>query len=354
MGVAARREALTIGLDLGDRTSHFCILDLDGTVLGEGSVQTKPSSLRMQFAGAPTSRVALEVGAHSRWAAALLTELGHEVIVANPSQVRLIYENSRKSDKVDAKTLAKLARVDPSLLSPVQHRSAESQSYLCLIRARQALIAARTQLINCARGIVKSFGERLPSCSSDSFNERVVDLIPDVLKPALLPLCRQVGLLTAQIRVFDGQIENIADEQFPQTIPLRQVSGVGALTAVTFILTLEDPHRFRKSRDVGCYLGLKPKQSQSGQCSPQLGISKAGDSYLRKLLVGSAQYILGPFGPDTDLRRWGLELSKRGGSNAKKRAVVAVARKLAVLLHRLWVDQSQYQPLRSTTAVEAA
>lgn len=317
-------------------------------------MQSSPASFRMQFSAFTVSRIALEVGAHSRWVASLLKEFGHEVIVANPSQVRLIYESNRKADKVDARTLARLARLDPSLLSPVQHRSTESQSHLSLIRSRQALIAARTQLINCTRGIVKSFGERLPACSSASFFEKVADSIPELLRPALVPLSRQVAILSAQIQAFDREIERIADEQFRETIPLRRVAGVGALTALTFILTLEDPKRFAKSRDVGCYLGLIPKQSQSGQSSPQLGISKTGDGYLRKLLVGSAQYILGPFGPDTDLRRWGLELSRRGGPNAKKRAVVAVARKLAVLLHRLWMDQSEYQPLRSSVNAVAA
>jgi transposase len=340
-------ELLTIGLDLGDRSSHYCVLNSKGEISIEGSLQSNPAALHKYFAGIRPCRVALEVGAHSRWASSLLNDLGFEVIVANTSQVRLIYESSRKTDKVDARTLARLARVDPSLLSPIKHRNTSAQSDLCVIRARQPLVAARTQLINCVRGMVKSFGERLPTCSSDSFSDRVARLLPEALRPALDPLCKQIALLTEQIQSFEQQIQDTADHQYPETIALRQVSGVGALTALTFVLTLENPDRFRKSRDVGSYLGLRPKQSQSGQSAPQLGISKKGDSYLRKLLVGSAQYILGRFGCDTDLRRWGLELAKRGGPNAKKRAAVAVARKLAVLLHRLWVDQSQYEPLRA-------
>lgn len=339
-------EVLTIGLDLGDRTSHYCGLNSKGEVAVEGSLHSSPAALHKYFVGLQPCRVALEVGGHSRWVSSLLSDLGFEVIVANTSQVRLIYESSRKTDKVDARTLARLARVDPSLLSPIQHRNRSAQSDLCVIRARQALVAARTQLINCVRGMVKSFGERLPTCSSDSFSGRVTGLLPELLRPALEPLCSQIALLTQQIQSYEQQIQDRADHDYPETIALRQVSGVGALTALTFVLTLENPARFRKSRDVGSYLGLRPKLSQSGECSPQLGISKKGDSYLRKLLVGSAQYILGRFGCDTDLRRWGLELAKRGGANAKKRAVVAVARKLAVLLHRLWVDQSQYEPLR--------
>ena len=126
---------------------------------------------------------------------------------------------------------------------------------------------------------------------------------------------------------------------------MRQVKGVGPITALAYVLTLENPELFAKSREVGPYLGLVPKQEDSGESQPQLGISKTGDTMVRKLLVGSAQYILGPFGPDTDLRRYGLRLCERGGKNAKKRAAVAVARKLAVLLHRLWVSGEVYEPL---------
>lgn len=345
---------LTIGIDLGDRLSHYCILTRDGDVLLEGRLQSTPAAFRAQFASFPATLIALEVGTHSRWVSSLLADMGHEVVVANASQVHLIHKSSRKTDKVDARTLARLVRLDPTLLSPVQHRSNEAQAHLCLIRARQALVASRTQLINCVRGIVKSFGERLPRCSSESFFGKTTALIPDVLRPALDPLRKQIAILSAQIQEYEKQILQVADKRFPETQALRTVPGVGPLTALSFVLTLEDSARFRKSRDVGSYLGLVPEQSQSGASAPQLGISKAGNGYLRKLLVGSAQYILGPLGPDTDLRRWGCELARRGGPNAKKRAVVAVARKLAVLLHRLWIDQAEYQPFRSTSPTQTA
>jgi transposase len=349
-----REGPMAIGIDLGDRISHYCILNGNGDVLMEGRLQSTPAAFRAQFACFPATLVALEVGTHSRWVSSLLADAGHEVVVANASQVHLIHKSSRKTDKVDARTLARLVRLDPTLLSPVQHRSDKAQANLCLIRARQALVASRTQLINCVRGIVKSFGERLPRCSSEGFFGKTTALIPDILRPALDPLRKQIAILSAQIQAYEKEILQIADKDFPETRALRTVPGVGALTALTFVLTLENPSRFRKSRDVGSYLGLVPEQSQSGASAPQLGISKAGDSYLRKLLVGSAQYILGPLGPETELRRWGCELSKRGGPNAKKRAVVAVARKLAVLLHRLWVDQVEYQPFRSTSAAQTA
>jgi transposase len=170
------------------------------------------------------------------------------------------------------------------------------------------------------------------------------------VREALLPLVRLVEMLSRSIEDYDQRIETLAAEKYPQTERLRQVKGVGALTSLAYVLTLESPERFAQSRDVGPYLGLVPKQEDSGDNQPQLRISKAGDEMLRRLLVGSAQYILGPFGPDTDLRRYGLRLCERGGKNAKKRAAVAVARKLAVLLHRLWVSGEVYEPLRQTSS----
>src|SRR5437867_4120820 len=240
-------QRLTIGLDLGDRWSWYCVLDETGEVLLEQKLSTIPKTMREVFGEMPRSRIALETGMHSPWVSRLLSELGHEVIVAHARKVRLIGESRRKDDRLDARTLARLARIDPQL-----------------------------------------------------------------------PL-------------------------------LKQVKGVGTLIALTYLLTLEDAQRFRKSRDVGCYLGLQPGRRNSGQSEPQLHISKEGDPYLRTLLVQGAQHILGPFGADSDLRRWGLKLAERGGKNGKKRAIVATARKLAVLLHRLWVSGEVYEPLRNSS-----
>ena len=150
---------------------------------------------------------------------------------------------------------------------------------------------------------------------------------------------------------YNQQIEKIATNSYPQVARLKQVKGVGTLIALTYILTLEDAQRFRKSRDAGCYVGLQPGRRNSGQSEPQLHISKEGDPYLRTLLVQGAHHILGPFGTDSDLRRWGLKLAERGGKNGKKRAVIATARKLAVLLHRLWVSGEAYEPLRNSRAM---
>jgi transposase len=296
----------------------------------------------------------MEVGTHSPWLSRLLSSLGHEVIVANARQVQLISASSRKDDRMDAQTLARLARVDPQLLRPIRHRGEKAQQDLLLIRVRAALVEARTSLVNTARGLAKAMGERLPSCDTDSLGVERLEPLPERLREQLQPLLKQVASLTKEIQEADRKVEQIARTEYPETQLLRQVSGVGPLIALTFLLTLEDGDRFEKSRDVGCYVGLQPKRSESGESQPQLRITKEGDIYLRQLLVQGAHCILGRRAPDTDLKRWGLRLAERGGKNAKKRAVVAVARKLAVLLHRLWVTGEVYEPLRNSAAKKAA
>ena len=310
----------------------------------ERALPTSPAALQRKFSALPRSRLALEVGSHSRWASQLLEGLGHEVLVANARKVRAIYANPRKGDRNDAETLARLARLDPALLSPIRHRSAQAQADLAILRSRDALVRSRTLLINHVRGMVKSFGARLPSCSAECFPSRVVAWLPEALAPTVSPVLETITGLTRQIRSYDRQIEDLCQTRYPQTQALCPIGGVGALTALAFVLTLEDPGRFAKSRHVGPALGLVPRRDQSGSHDPQLRITKTGDAFLRRLLVGSAQYILGPFGPDCDLRRWGLALAERGGKNAKKRAVVAVARKLAILLHHLWITGEAYDP----------
>ena len=349
-------QKLTIGLDLGDRSSWYSVLGETGEVLLEQRVSTTPKAMQGVFGGMPRSRIALETGMHSPWVSRLLSELGHEVIVAHARNVRLIGESRKKDDRLDAQTLARLARIDPQLLCPVKHRSAKAQADLTVIRARAGLVRARTALVNTARGLAKSYGQRLRGCNVRNMNpEKAQDLSPE-LQAALEPLLAGIESLSERIREYNERIEQLAERNYPQVALLKQVKGVGTLIALTFLLTLEDPHRFRKSRDVGCYLGLQPGRRNSGQSEPQLHISKEGDPYLRTLLVQGAQHILGPFGVDCDLRRWGLKLAERGGRNGKKRAIIAVARKLAVLLHHLWVSGEVYEPLHNSNrmALQAA
>jgi transposase len=299
-------------------------------------------------------RIALEVGTHSPWLSRLLTSIGHEVIVANARQVQLISASSRKDDRVDAETLARLARVDPKLLRPIRHRSEEAQKDLAVIRVRATLVETRTTLVNSARGLAKAMGERLAKCDADAMDVDKGETLPEEMRQTLGPLLEQVASMTEKIKQLDKEIEQIARTEYPETELLTQVKGVGTLIALKFVLTVEDRERFARSRDVGCYVGLRPKRSESGEREPQLGISKEGDVYLRKLLVQGAHCILSRRGEDSDLKRWGLKLAARGGKNAKKRAIVAVARKLAILLHRLWVTAEVYEPLRHSRATAAS
>jgi transposase len=340
-----RRVISTVGIDLGDRRSRVCVIEGDD-VIEETSVATTPEGIGEYLSARERCRVVMEAGGSSPWVSRLVKKLGHEVVVANPRKLRLITENDNKSDRFDAQTLARLGHADLGLLHVVRHRSAKAQQHLGVIRARDALVRCRTLTVNHVRSEVKSVGARLPSCSTDAFPKKVREDVPTVLRAALEPLLASIAAMTETIREYDRQIEDLC-EKYPATKVLRQVEGVGPITALTYVLTIDDPKRFRHSRMVGAFLGLRPRRDQSGGSDPQLRITKAGDKTLRRLLVGSAQYILGPFGTDSALRRFGQALASRGGKNAKKRAVVAVARKLAVLLHRLWVTGEQYDPLRA-------
>jgi transposase len=276
----------------------------------------------------------------------LLSELGHEAIVAHARNVRLIGESRRKDDRIDARTLARLVRIDPELLCPVKHRSAEAQADLTVIRARAALVRTRTMLVNAASGLTKSYGERLRGCNARGMKPKAAQDLSPELQSALELMMREIESVSERICEYDHLFESMTRNRYPEAERLKQIKGVGTLIALTYMLTLEDSHRFRKSRDAVCYVGLQPGRRNSGQSEPQMHISKEGDPYLRTLLVQAAHHVLGPWGVDCDLRRWGMKLAEHGGKRGKKRAVIAVARKLAVLLHRLWVSGDVYVPLR--------
>lgn len=343
----------TVGIDLGDKKCQVCVLDQAGAVIASTTVKTSEDGIRTVLTGVERARVALEASTHSPWVTRLANELGHQVLVANPNRIPTIASNVKKTDRFDAEHLARLARSDPKLLAPIQHRKREAQRDRSLLLARNALVKARTGLVNHVRGVVKSSGARVGKCDADSFAKQALSVLPDDLKQILKGVIDTIQSLTTKIRHYDRSIKK-ACTRHPITERLQQITGVGPTTALGFVVTLEDPLRFSSSRAVGAYLGLVPRAAQTGDSDPELRISRAGDSFLRKLLVQAAQYVLGHFGPDTDLRRWGLKLAARGGKNAKKRAIVAVARKLAVLLHRLWITGSDYVPLREQTRAPSA
>lgn len=339
---------MTIGMDLGSRKHDICILDGDGKVVVEEQVESSVEAVLEYFShivdrGSVT--VAMEAGTHSRWVSEMLSGMGFSVLVGNPRKLRMIWDSDNKNDRRDAEMLARIARMDPRLLSPIRHRGCQAHMDLALVKARDALVSSRTMLINTVRGMCRSAGTKLPSCSADSFAKSASSEVPEGLRPALVPLLETMAGLTLKIKEYDRKIVRLCQAMYPETERLQKIAGVGALTALAFVLVLEDPKRFRKSREVGPYLGLVPRRDQSGDTDKQLRITKTGNGFLRRLLVGAAHYILGPFAPPSDLREYGERIAARGGKTARKKAVVAVARKLAVLMHALWArPDNDYVP----------
>lgn len=360
IGGLAQRDAntLVIGIDLGDRISNYCVRTRDQERIAEGTLASTPKAMAEFFQALKRQRVVVETGTHSRWVAELLSLLGHEAIVGNSRKLKLITENNQKSDKVDAGLLSKLGCVGVDWLHPVYQRSEATHRDLMMVRSRQILVETRTALINHVRGAVKSFGCRLSSCGADQFVEVALREMPRALQGVLSRILETLDELQEQIHGYDCEVKDACERKYPQTKWLLQVSGVGPLTALTYVLTIEDPERFKRSRDMGAYVGLVTKKRQSGKRDPQLGITKTGDELLRKLLVNCAHHILGVAREDSDLRRWGLGLVKAGQNagiqGARQRAASAVARKLAVLLHVLWAGERKYEPLRKERALAPA
>lgn len=337
-------KRVTIGLDLGERQHRFCVLGSRAEVVEEGTLGNARAALSRLTSRYPGALAVMEAGAHSPWVSRYLGELGWEVIVSNPRKVRAIYQHERKSDQRDALMLARIGRMDRALLYPVRHGNERAQQDLLRIKLRDSLVRARVALINSVRFSVKSLGYVVSNPASERFHKVAMKSLPEGIRQMIAPSVEAVAELSVRIAVLEREINLLARTKYPQTLWLQQIPGVGALTALYFVLKIEDPKRFENVRDVGAYVGLCPRRDQSGEKDPQLRISKRGDAYLRRLLVSAAQYILGPFGPKSALRDYGLMLAAEGTARARKRAVVAVARKLCVLLLSLWKNQRTYQP----------
>jgi transposase len=342
---------LTIGIDVGDRLSHACVVDRSRQVLEEFSFPTDEAGLRSKLQREPC-QIILEVGPHSRWMHKSLEKLGHLVRVVDARKIRLISHGNSKTDKRDARTLAQLGAGVPELLGDIRHRSQQAQADLSVLLTRDHFVQLRTASINRVRGVLKSTGVKVPKMSTKAFHTRVGTLVPEFLQPALVPLLDELLSLHTRIRALDKVIDAMA-ERYPAVARLTRITGVGHLTALAFVLSLDDPSRFKKSRDVGPFVGLTPRKHASGEKDPQLSITRCGNPFLRRILVQAAHYILGPHGPDCLMRRHGQKLVERGGKHAKKRAAVAVSRKLAVLMHRLWVVETPYDPWYRTKAPDA-
>jgi transposase len=325
-----------------------------GSIIKSCSLNNARASINKYFKKYQGSTFAIKAGTHSPWISREIKALGCNVLVVNPRKLRSIWNSDDKADVHDSEMLARIARFDPELLYPITHRSEQAQADLELLKARDMLVKTRTSLINHVRGAVKSFGERLPKCGAASFHKQCRDFLPENLNKILQVIIETIEHIIDRLNEFGRRIKEISTEIHTETKLLQAISGVGPLTALAYVLVLEEPGRFGKGPQVGKFLGLTPKRDQSGETDKQPRITKAVNRFLRRLPVGAAQYILGPFGPDCHLRLFGLRLAERGGKSAKKRAVVTVARELAVLMHRLWRNGEVYDPFYKAAMRENA
>jgi transposase len=342
------------GLDIGDKHSHVCLIDLDGHIVESKKIRTSQPALEKYFAAWAAMRVVFEAGTHANWIYRLIQRLGHEPLMADTRRLALITQSLSKDDRTDAERLAELGLRMPEMLNPVTPCSVETQQDRAVLKARETLVRVRTTLINNVRGTLKSLGYRLPTCDADAFVRKAGPDVPDELRDTLQPLLLFIQRATDDVRRYDKRIEQLC-KKYPATERLRSIRGVGPITALAFVLNLDnDVKRLTNSRDAGARMGLRPKRHESGARSPELSITKSGDRMLRRLLVQCAQYILGRHGEDSALKRWGLRLAARGGKSAKRKAVVAVARKLSVLLHVLWKRDTNFDPLYGISSSQAA
>ncbi len=338
----------TVGLDLGNRACAYCVLDARGKLVTEGAFPTARLDLERVFGSMPRTRIVMEATHNTHWMSKALRAFGHEVIVANPRRLDLITKSLRKTDKNDARLLAQLGQCNLELLSPVHERSDASMKVRVLLRARALLVRTRTRLVNHVRASVKIFGGALPSCAPEYFHLKVRQAIPGLLQCALDPLFDQLEALQKGITGYDQQVSRLCEET-PATTLFREIHGVGPLIAISFVTCIEDPHRFKNSRSIGAYFGLVPGSRQSGEKDPRLPITKHGEGSMRSLLVSAAMHVMRRSAPDCELKRYGRRIAASGTPRDKGRARVAVARKLACLMHRLWLTGEVYRPLRCKT-----
>lgn len=335
----------TIGLDIGDRCCALCRVDQQGKIVEEGSVSTERDTLRQRFGLYSRSRVVLEASTQSNWIARLIEELGHEVFVINPRQLQLISQSMKKTDRNDARILARIGRVDLGLLRPTYRHGLASLKAKALINARRNLVQVRTRLVNSVRCCAKVFGYKLRACSVEAFAAKASRALPPELLAILQGQLDSIAFISKQIDAYDEETSRVGQEEFPQTNLLLPIYGVGPQLSLNFAAVIEEPKRFKRSRDVGPYVGLTPRRDQSGDKDLKLPITKQGDGSLRSLLVTAATHILRASAPDSDLKRFGLRIANGKSAKARGRARIAVARKLAVVMHRLLLTGEVYQPL---------
>lgn len=334
----------TIGWDLHQRESQLCVLDASGTVVREQRITTSLARFAAVIPPLLPARVLLEASTESGWVATALEQLGAEVIVANPRYAPMYATRSRrvKTDKRDARALAEAAH--RGTYAPTHRVSATQRAVRELLTARDAVVRNRTRVILVVRALLRSHGLRLASGTSATLGARVAALdLPPALAPILQPLLTLLPHCSTQIAALDVQLAQYARAE-PVIDRLRTVCGIGPVTALAFVATLDTAQRFTTAGQIAAYCGLVPSERSSGEQQRRGHITKAGNTRLRALLVEAAWTLWRSKTPETaPLRAWTDRVAQRRG---KRIAVVALARRLACLLWALWRDGTVYDPTR--------
>jgi transposase len=333
-----------IGIDIGDKINFVCILNNKGEILFRKEISNTKEDMREYFQSIEKASIVFEVGSHSPWISRLLIADGHDVFICNPRKLAAVSQNLKKSDEEDSLMLAQLLLTGKHLLSQVHHANEDKMRDFLLIKSRKALVKCRTILINTSRGVVKSFGERIsPNLTANAFHKYAGDSLTSESNEKIKDLIEVIGKTTEQILLYEKNIDTLIQNKYPVAQLLQSINGVGPLTSLTYVLTIDDPKKFPNSRTVGAFLGLVPRRDQSGNKDKQLPITKAGSKLLRSLLINCANYILSEKGEDNQIKRFGLKIRGDGTSKTKNnKAKVAVARKLSVIMHKLWITNKPF------------
>jgi len=328
------------GMDLHQWHTDVCVLGDDGVVQERARFLTNRERLERFFRGRKPMRVVMEAGGSSPWVARLVESCGHEVLVCNPRNVRVIAESTLKTDERDAETLARLARLDEGVLGSVRPRSEEAQQLRNELKVRGALVETRTKLINTTRGILRAMGYVVHGGSSRKFTGRVRQMeLPDELARTVMPLLSQIDSVSEEIGRCEEKLQERVKEM-PEVRLLEEIPGVGPIVALYFVASVDDPDRYLSPRNVASFFGLRPVMRSSGKRSYYGRITRHGDPEMRRLLIQAAHALMRS-NTRCRLQDWARDLEARKG---KAKAMVALARKLAVLMVRLWRAGEVFEP----------
>lgn len=327
-----------VAMDVHDEYSQVCVMNQAREILMEAKIPTTRQALNDFFRQREKSMVIYEAGPHALWISELLGSLGHETIACHARRVRLIAESRNKNDRVDAEVLARLSLSDLELIKPIQQRSRQTLDQRSIVHARAALVETQKRLRTMLRGMVKPFGVRLATGKKRALAELATAKLPEHAAQSIDAILKTLSVLAEQIQKLTERVEQLADSH-PAAARLQTIPGVGPLVSLSYIHAIEDPARFSRT-DIGPYLGLTPSnRSSAGKKLAPKEKGRPGDPYVRSLLVQSAWTLMNSRS-QSDLARWGRRLSERIGG---KKAAIALARKIATLMHHLWFYDQDFR-----------